>query len=75
MPGLEQRLSLSMWEDPSLLYGGGGRCALCVTFGGGETPVVVSGVLGDINVASEADVLHRRQCCEPIVLRGLRARS
>ena len=57
--GLEQRLSLSVWED-LVWYSAGGRCALCVSFGGGETPMVVSEVLGDISVALAADVLRRR---------------
>jgi hypothetical protein len=74
MSGLEQRLSLSRGKDLRW-YTAGGRCTLCVSFGGRETPVIVSRVLGDNGMAPAAGVLRRRYECEPIVMRGLRIRK
>jgi len=59
--GLERRLSLSRGEDP-IWYTAGVRCALCVSFGDGETQVVVYGVLGDIGMALAVNALRRMQC-------------
>ena len=59
MSGLEHRLSLSRGEN-QIWYTAGGRYALYVSFGGGETPAVVFGVLGEISMAPAADVLRHR---------------
>ena len=58
MSGLEQRLGLSRQEDP-IVYAAGCHGALCVSVSGGITLVAVYGVLGDIGVATTADVLRR----------------
>ena len=55
MSDLEQRLSRSVGED-SIWYAAGGRCALCISVSGGETSVVIYGVLGDIDMAHVAFV-------------------
>jgi hypothetical protein len=55
-----------MWEDP-IRYAAGSRGALSVSDGGEETPVFVYGVLRDIGVTHTANLLRRRQGCEPIV--------
>ena len=66
MSGLENRLGLSRWENP-IWYAAGCRGAICVLVGSGETPVVVYGVLGDIDVTPTPDILLRGQGCEQIV--------
>ena len=43
MSGLKQRLRLSRGED-LFWYAAGGRCALFISFGGGETPMVYLGL-------------------------------
>jgi hypothetical protein len=58
----EHLLSLFRGEGP-IWYAAKGRCALCISVGCGETPVVVYGVLGDIGMAHEASVLRRGQRC------------
>ncbi len=74
MTGFEQHLGLYMWEDP--LWNAVLRCgAFGVSGGGGETPMVVSGVKGDIGVSSAADLLCRKQGCKPIVWYVLRGRG
>ena len=67
MSGFEQHLGLSPWEDP-FRYAAWCRDVLCVSGGGGETRVVVSGVLGDVCVSPTADILRRGQGCELVVL-------
>ncbi len=66
MSGVEQHMGLSPRED-LIWYAAWRRGALCVSGGGGETPVVVSRVLGDVGVSSTADILRRGQVCEPTV--------
>ena len=56
MSGFKQHLSLPLWED-AIQYATGCRGALIVSVGGGETPMVVFGVLGDIDVTPTADIL------------------
>ena len=63
---MEQLLSLFRVEEP-IWYAVGGRCALDVSINGGETPVVVSGVSGDISMALASIARRRSQRCEPIV--------
>jgi hypothetical protein len=55
MAGVKEHLSLPKWEDP-IRYAAGCRGALSVAVGGGETPLVVFGVLGDVGVALAADI-------------------
>jgi len=79
MSGFKQHLGLPLWED-QIQYAAGCRGVLSVPVGGGETPMVVSGVLGDIGVTPTADIIRRGQGCEPIVCvcgggRGLRGRG
>jgi len=74
MSGFEQYLGLSPWEDP-IRYATWCLGALCLSGGGGEAPVVVFWVLGDVCVSATADILRRGQGREPIVLGGLRGRG
>ena len=71
MSGFKNHLGLTLWED-LIRYAAGCRCALNVSVGGGETPLVVFGVLGDIGVTPRADILRRWQECEQVVWGGLR---
>ncbi len=74
MSGFEKHLGLFLCEDP-IGYTGWYRGAHRVSDGGGETPVVVSGVLGDVDVSSTADILRHGWRCEPIVCGGLYVRG
>ena len=58
MSGFEHHLGFSPWEDP-IRYAAWCRGALCVSVGGGETPMVVSRVLGYVCVSPTADILRR----------------
>ena len=59
MSGFEHPLGLCVWEDP--IRNTAWSCgAFGVSGGGGETPVVVSGVHGDISITPAADLLRRR---------------
>ena len=69
MSGFIQHTGLSPWEDP-IRYAAWCRDALCVSGGGGEAPVVVFEVLGDVGVSPTADILRRGQGCEPVVRGG-----
>jgi hypothetical protein len=55
-----------MREDPTR-YAAGCRGALSDPVGGGETSVVVYGVLGDIGITPTADLLRGGQGCDPVV--------
>ena len=77
MPGLDQCVVLSHGKNP-IKYAAGCRGALCVPVSGGETLVVVSGVLRDIGVTHAEDILLRGQGCELVVWGrggGLRGRG
>jgi hypothetical protein len=74
MSGFKQHLDLSLWEDP-VRYAARCRGALNVSISGGDIPVVVSGVLGDIGVTPTTDLLRRGQGCELVVGGGLRGRG
>ncbi len=74
MSGVEEYLGLLKWED-LIRYAAGCRGALSVAVGGRETPIVVSGVLGDVGVTPTADIRRRGWGCEPVVWGGLRGRE
>jgi hypothetical protein len=58
MSGIEHQLGLSMWENP--IRDAAWRCgAFFVSGSGGETPMVVFGVYGDIGVSSAANLFRR----------------
>ena len=58
MSGVERHMGLSTWEDPirDVVWC---RVPLCVSGGGGKTPMVVSGILRDIGMSPMADILRR----------------
>jgi hypothetical protein len=71
MSGVEENLGLLKWED-RIRYSAGCRGALSVAVGGGETPLVVSRVMGDVGVTPTADIRRHGWGCEPVVWGGLR---
>ncbi len=58
MSGVEQHLGFYVWEDP-FKNSAWRRGAFGVSGVGRETPMIVSGVHGDIGVSLAADLLRR----------------
>jgi hypothetical protein len=57
MSGFEQHLGLCVWEDP--IRNATWLCrAFGVSSGGRETPLIASGVQGDISVSPATDLLR-----------------
>ncbi len=70
MPGFKYLLGIPLCED-LVRKAAGYRVAFSVPFSGGETPIAISRVLGDIGVTSTRDPLRRGQGCEPVVADGI----
>ena len=70
MSGFKKQMGLPLWEDP-IRYAAGCRGALSVSVCGGETPVVIFGVMEDIGVTSTVGILRLGHGCEPVVWWGV----